>query len=250
LSLESNNKILVIGESCRDIFVYCSTDRLAPDIPVPVLNIKYQIENGGMAQNVYRNIHSIYPDCDILTNQNWNDVTKSRYMHDTSNHAFFRVDSMQNIERIILNIESLKKYALIVVSDYNKGFLSERDIETICSNHSMVFLDTKKPLGEWCLNAAYIKINDYEYRRSLNFISHNNKVLSKIIHTKGGEGCVFGGKNYPVNKIEVKDSSGAGDSFMSAFAVKYLLTKDVDQSICYANDCASKVVTKRGVTII
>lgn len=247
MSLE---KILVIGESCRDIFVYCSADRIAPAIPVPVLNIKHQVENGGMAQNVYRNIHSIYPDCDILTNQNWNDVTKSRYMHYETNHAFFRVDSTHDIERIVLDIEKLKEYALIVVADYNKGFLFEEDIEKICDNHNMVFLDTKKPLGKWCLNAAYIKINDYEYRRSLDFINSNDEVFSKVIHTKGGEGCVFSGKNYPVKKIEVKDASGAGDSFMSAFAVKYLLTKDVDESIHYANECASKVVTKRGVTII
>ena len=247
MSLE---KILVIGESCRDIFVYCGADRIAPAIPVPVLNIKHQVENGGMAQNVYRNIHSIYSACDILTNQNWNDVTKSRYIHNETNHAFFRVDSTHDIERVVLDIEKLKEYALIVVADYNKGFLFEEDIEQICNNHNMVFLDTKKPLGKWCLNAAYIKINDYEYRRSLDFINSNDEVFSKVIHTKGGEGCVFSGKNYPVKKIEVKDASGAGDSFMSAFAVKYLLTKDVDESIRYANECASKVVTKRGVTII
>ena len=234
-------KILVIGESCRDIFVYCGADRIAPAIPVPVL---------GMAQNVYRNIHSIYPNCDILTNRNWCDVTKSRYVHHATNHAFFRVDSTQQIERIVLDIETLKEYALIVVADYNKGFLFEEDIEKICNSHDMVILDTKKPLGEWCLGATYIKINDYEYRRSLNFINSNDEVFSKVIHTKGGEGCVFLGKNYPVKTIEVKDASGAGDSFMSAFAVKYLLTKNADESIRYANDCASTVVTKRGVTII
>jgi len=247
LSLE---KILVIGESCRDIFVYCSADRIAPAIPVPVLNIRHQVENGGMAQNVYRNIRSIYPDCDIVTNNNWNDVTKSRYMHHESNHAFFRVDSTHDIERISLNVENLKQYALVVVADYNKGFLHEDDIETICKSHDMVFIDTKKPLGDWCLNATYIKINDYEYQRSLDFINSNEKILSKVIHTKGGEGCDFLGKNYPVKKIEVKDASGAGDSFMSALAVKYLLTKNTEESIRYANECASKVVTKRGVTII
>ena len=37
--------ILVIGESCRDIFIYCDAPRLCPDIPVPVLNITNQTEN-------------------------------------------------------------------------------------------------------------------------------------------------------------------------------------------------------------
>ena len=48
--------ILVIGDSCRDVYVYCDTNRLAPDVPVPVLNVLYQNENGGMASNVFRNI--------------------------------------------------------------------------------------------------------------------------------------------------------------------------------------------------
>ena len=250
MPLSNQKKILVIGESCRDIFVYCGADRIAPAMPVPVLNVKYQVENGGMAQNVYRNISSIYPHCDILTNQNWNDVTKSRYMHDETNHAFFRVDSTQEIKKIVLDKEKLAEYSLIVVADYDKGFLSEVDIEEICNNHDMVFLDTKKPLGDWCLNATYIKINDYEYQRSIEYINSNKQIFSKVIHTKGGDGCVFLGNKYPVKKIEVKDSSGAGDSFMAAFAVKYLLTENVDESINYANNCASQVVTKRGVTII
>ena len=250
MPLEDNKKILIIGESCRDIFVYCDTHRLAPDIPVPVLNIRRQVENGGMAQNVYRNISSIYADCEIITNEGWMDITKTRYMDDKSNHAFFRVDSNQKIKRANIDIDDLQNYFLVVIADYNKGFLLEEDIKNICSNHNMVFIDTKKPLGDWCSNAKYIKINDYEYNRSLDFINSNKRISSKIIHTQGGDGCTFRGKRYPVKKIEVKDSSGAGDSFMSAFAVKYLLTENCEQSIIFANKSASNVVTKRGVTII
>ena len=32
-------KILIIGESCKDIFVYCNANRLAPDLPIPVLSV-------------------------------------------------------------------------------------------------------------------------------------------------------------------------------------------------------------------
>ena len=52
------SKILVIGDSCRDVFVYCESDRLCPDVPVPVLNIIDQKDNPGMAKNVQRNIKS------------------------------------------------------------------------------------------------------------------------------------------------------------------------------------------------
>lgn len=41
-------KVLVIGETCRDLFVYCDSNRLCPEAPVPVLNIVDQRENPGM----------------------------------------------------------------------------------------------------------------------------------------------------------------------------------------------------------
>jgi len=72
-----NKDILIIGESCRDIFVYCDCTRLCPDIPVPALKVLHQKENEGMAKNVQRNIVSLGGDCDIITNTNWPYVTKS-----------------------------------------------------------------------------------------------------------------------------------------------------------------------------
>lgn len=240
------NKILIIGESCRDIFVYCDAKRLAPDVPIPVLNVINQVENGGMAKNVQRNIEN-YISCDVVTNYNWHEVTKTRYVHDKSNHMFFRVDSNDKIERIDLSKISYE-YEIIVISDYNKGFLHEDDIESICKNHSNVFLDTKKVLGTWAEKAKFIKINDFEFNNSKDKLTETLK--SKIIHTMGGDGCRFNNKQYKVNKVEVKDTSGAGDSFMSGLVIEYLRTKDIDKSIVFANKCASEVVKHRGVSII
>ena len=66
------SKILVIGDSCRDVFVYCESDRLCPDVPVPVLNVIDQKDNPGMAKNVQRNIKSLGVMCEIKTNSNLN----------------------------------------------------------------------------------------------------------------------------------------------------------------------------------
>jgi bifunctional ADP-heptose synthase (sugar kinase/adenylyltransferase) len=240
------SKILVIGESCLDIFIYCDAKRLCPDIPVPVLNIVNQTSNPGMANNVQRNI-SNYMDCDILTNENWEQISKTRYMHLESNHLFIRVDTPHNIKRI--NLDRIEfDYEIIVISDYNKGFLSEEDIQNICEKHPLVFLDTKKILGNWAKKAAFIKINNFEYENSK--INIDDELYDKIIHTKGSEGCYYMEVNYPVNKVEVKDTSGAGDSFLSALVVKFHETKNIEKSIMFANEKASQVVTKRGVTTI
>jgi len=106
------SKILVIGESCRDIFVYCDANRLCPDVPVPVLGIRRQTENEGMAKNVQRNILNIIKECDIVTNNNWQEVTKTRYMHEQTNHMFIRIDTDHNIKRIDLNKVNLNYESL------------------------------------------------------------------------------------------------------------------------------------------
>jgi bifunctional ADP-heptose synthase (sugar kinase/adenylyltransferase) len=241
-------KILLIGESCKDIFVYCNAERLAPDLPIPVLSIVEQKTNSGMTKNVEENIKSMINTCEIVTNENWQEVTKTRYMHYKSNHAFLRVDTDHKIKRVNIKNISLD-YDIIAISDYNKGFLTEEDIKYICERHNNVFIDTKKTLGNWVKNAKFIKINNYEYERSNSSITKD--LEGKIICTKGEGGATFRNKIYPVaNKIEVKDTSGAGDSFFAALLVKYIETEDIKSAIKFANDCASEVVKHKGVTVI
>ena len=103
-------------------------------------------------------------------------------------------------------------------------------------------------LGKWAENASFIKINNYEYMNSKRYLTET--LSQKIIHTRGQEGCDFQGKNYPVEKIEVRDTSGAGDSFMAALVVDFLKTTKIEDSIIAANDAASRVVRTRGVGVI
>lgn len=240
-------QITVIGESCTDIFVYCEAVRLAPDLPVPVLGEIQTKLNPGMAANVVRNLEALSISTNLVTNENWKSITKTRYVHDQSNHMFFRVDTSHDIAR--LNIREVKLDSeIILISDYNKGFLKESDIEYICNFHPKVFLDTKKILGKWAENAKYIKINSYEFKNSQEYLT--DSLLSKIIHTRGAEGCDFLGENFPVERVDVRDTSGAGDSFMAALVARYLDSQDIKSSIIAANKAASKVVKTRGVSTV
>lgn len=241
------SKVLVIGESCLDEFIYCDAERLAPDLPIPILSVVEVKNNPGMAMNVFNNLSSYIKNVEIVTNKNWNNIKKTRIMDQKTNHAFIRIDTKQEIERLNLNHLNLD-FELIVISDYNKGFISETDINEISQKHNNVFLDTKKKLGYWAENVRFIKINNHEYSRSLENI--NEKLESKIIRTHGSEGCYFQGKNFPVSAAEVKDSSGAGDSFMAALVVNFLETGNIIDAINFANLKASQVVKERGVSII
>ena len=239
--------VQVIGDSSRDVFVYCEAKRLAPDLPVPVLQ-EIKIEsNPGMAANVYRNIATKVSDIELITNQGWNDITKTRYVHQETNHLFLRVDKSHDVEPLDMS-DQIFDAKILVLSDYNKGFLSESMIEQICSSHERVFLDTKKILGPWAEKAFYIKINNYEFIKSQSFITES--MMKKLIITRGSKGCDFNGTNYPVEEVLVRDTSGAGDSFMAALVCEFLKSSDIVESIRVANSSASKVVKTRGVGLI
>ena len=75
-------------------------------------------------------------------------------------------------------------------------------------------------------------------------------MLKKMIITQGQKGCIYRNKIYKVPLVEVKDVSGAGDTFISGLCCEFLKTKDIEKSIHFANECATKVVQKRGVSTL
>jgi D-beta-D-heptose 7-phosphate kinase/D-beta-D-heptose 1-phosphate adenosyltransferase len=244
-----NFKILVIGDSCEDIFIYGKSDRLSPEGPVPVFIPLYETKTGGMSKNVVSNLNKMGADVDLITNRN--KIKKTRYVDDSFNYLFLRVDEPDWCERIDLKtLPDLTQYHAIIISDYNKGFLTERDIEIILSEHPFVFIDTKKKLGNWVKNAFLIKINFNEYQNNLDLLNKDNTLFNKTIVTRGKFGCDFRHKNYPTMVVDVKDVTGAGDTFLSAFVWKYLYTEDIEDSIRYANECSTIVVQKRGISTI
>ena len=136
-------KVLVIGDSCTDIFRYGKIERLSPEAPVPVIKPTHQIENGGMAKNVKSNLEALGLEVDIITNPN--DIKKIRYIDDKSNQMVMRVDEhdyCEPVNQYHLDFDE-KKYDAIIISDYCKGFLSEKDIEYIC-NYKNVFIHKKR----------------------------------------------------------------------------------------------------------
>ena len=242
-------KILIIGDSCIDRYTYCDVKRLSPEKPVPVLEVDHVEEMPGMAMNVYRNVCSMMPkkQVDIITNSNWESIVKNRFVDQRSNHMFCRVDSPQFVEPLDVFTLKLDDYKHIIISDYDKGFVHDSDIEWICSDHDSVFLDTKKELDYWASDAKFIKINNFEAERSPVFV---DSFSPKIVQTLGGDGVMWNGEMFPVkDKVETLDVSGAGDTFMAAFVVAYSQDRNVVRAIKYANRQASKVVSKRGTSV-
>ena len=243
-------KILVIGDSCKDIFVYGDIHRVCPEAPVPVFNPTHQTENDGMAKNVVRNLEALGCDVEFISNDN--SIKKIRYVDNKSNQMVLRVDendycrSIDDSEIDYIN-QWGKTFDAVIISDYCKGFLDEEDICFIADKCNDVFLDTKKEIGDWADDVDFIKINELEYEKNYRGKSNNDK----LIVTLGPKGCRYKGKVFSVDEVSaVKDVSGAGDTFMSGLVVEYIKTKNIKKAINFAQLCASKVVKKRGVVTL
>ena len=242
-------EILVIGESCNDVYVYGNMNRLAPEAPVPVLQPTQEIQIGGMSMNVLQNLEALGVQAQIITNKNWESITKVRYIDYKTNQMTLRVDSGDDqYGRASLSNVDWSTFQAVIISDYHKGFLTEQDIELIVSSHSNVFLDTKKTLGSWANAARFIKINNFEHQNTKHTLTPD--LEERLIITLGSNGCTHKGKNYPVQSVDVKDVCGAGDTFVAALAYHYTQTKDIELAIEFANRCATQVIQKKGTSKI
>ena len=251
-------RVLVIGDSCEDIFIYGDIIRLSPEAPVPILQPIRETKNGGMALNVYNNFLSLKVDVNIITNEK-SQIRKIRYVDNRSSQMVLRIDENDECEEIdeitrmhICNNQYQDKtYDAIVISDYCKGFLSKTDIELLCKSNKNVFVDTKKDLGDWIFKADFIKINDLEHRKNLKFISTNSdKLKDKLIVTRGKRGCEFNNKIFRTEEVMIRDVSGAGDTFLAGLTVEYLKTNDIVKAINFAQECTKVVVQKHGVSVV
>ncbi len=240
-------KVVVIGETCVDKFIYCDINRLSPEAPVPVLQPISTVVNAGMSGNTVANVKALEPSSKVLHFSNLSQVTKTRYVEKKTNHMFLRVDEGDDkIEQFIWSTDYehfIQDADVVIVSDYNKGYLLDYTLQLIAYKSKLSILDSKRKLNSDIIkDFTFVKLNEEEYL--------NNKELdaSKIIVTLGSKGCMYNGKTYSSpNPQETIDVSGAGDTFTAAFALSYATAKSVPNAIKFANKISAEVVSKRGV---
>jgi D-glycero-beta-D-manno-heptose-7-phosphate kinase len=242
-------KVLVIGEICVDKFVYCAAKRLSPEAPVPVLTPVKTIKNQGMAGNTLANVRALAPEYyTMLLGQN-EPITKTRYVEEKSNHMFLRVDEGETTItpfKWSMDIDvMIGQSDIVIVSDYNKGFLSNADLKEIGRKSKLSILDSKRRLTNDIVEAfTFVKLNESERSNNPELQGNN------IITTLGKKGAEY--KNIIFESPDPQDTidvSGAGDTFTSAFIVKYFQLQDENTAIKFANRKAAEVVSKRGVVV-
>ncbi|MDZ4749592.1 MAG: bifunctional ADP-heptose synthase [Saprospiraceae bacterium] len=298
-------KALVIGDAMLDRYIYGTVDRISPEAPVPVLSHqRTEIKAGGSA-NVALNLAAWGCQTTLigLTGNDTNaDKLASLLEENQIRHHFFRSElrpttiktrvlaSSHHLLRIdeesveylsgaeeSLAIDHLLSYIhketpdLIVLEDYNKGFLTEKIISAVIGRaHELgVFLavDPKdknffqyqgvslfKPNLREAGQAAHrhLKIEDLgelcaDWRKTMK--------INTIAVTLGGQGMYLqdeksGTHLHPERSIDVIDVCGAGDAVICALALGMMSGLDLKLCGSLANLTGEYVCSHSGVVTL
>jgi len=235
-------KVLLIGDSCEDRYFYGDVKRLNPEAPVPILEYKRGVTSKGMVWNVRENLKSF--GVEVYTSTHPEEIIKTRYIDEKSNQQIMRYDVEPKIEPLSFDFppEWNNLYDALVISDYNKGFLTTEKIFELTSRFvGPVFIDSKKtnlPAD------AYIKINELEHER-MAYCNYENLII-----TRGSKGAEYKGDLYPAEKVNVFDVVGAGDTFLAALTYGYLKYGRMEDAIPLANKAAAIAVSHTGTYVL
>lgn len=275
--------ILVVGDCCTDEYVYGTCTRINPEAPTPVFVPSGRVKTSrGMAANVHANLQAMFPRFQsILVHSRNIDSVKRRYVDEKSKYIILRVDEEPKIlnddkfnhETIINNYGATRNLPkAIIISDYNKGYLHSKEIRSLaqfCKKYGILtFVDTKKDISSYYFgDVDYIKINEVEFNTNnkefFEGYPPNHEVT--LIKTLGDKGCdlychngIYVKKNIPLDKkVDVFDVSGAGDTFLAAFAA-YIVDNNIKKNdldgvvkACkFANFAAGIAVSHSGVYVV
>lgn len=228
--------VLLIGDTCTDVYQYGTVDRLSPEAPIPVFVPSYKEEREGMAGNVYANLTALGCKVDLICGSA---SRKTRLIDSRSKQQMLRID--EDVKSTpVTNIDPTG-YDAVVISDYNKGVVSYDTVEQMLRKYNIpTFIDTKKTDLER-FQGAWVKINELEY-------SKIKSDCTGLIVTKGANGAVAKFHEYTSQapRVEVVDVTGAGDTFLAALTYNYLHTKDIKRAMDFANQAAAVAVQHMG----
>lgn len=223
-------RILVIGDGCIDEYRYGEIRRVNPESTAPLLNFEDSEEKLGMAFNVAKNLRSFGAVVELLVPTEMS--RKIRYIDRRTGEHLLRVDHDVQAEPCLIGSKYM--FDAIVISDYDKGFVTNKGIQKLRKRFKgPIYMDTKKKnLADF--PGVYIKINQRELYESTSIPEPD-----KLIVTYGAKGCGYKESLYPAKVIEVVDVCGAGDVFLAAMVFKHMETGDMSIALPFANEKAA-----------
>jgi D-beta-D-heptose 7-phosphate kinase/D-beta-D-heptose 1-phosphate adenosyltransferase len=240
-------RILVVGDPMVDVYHFGHVDRLSPEAPVPVFVQDRQESRPGGAANVTENLQMLSVNWDsFFPTEQWTE--KHRYM--VGNHQLLRVDNDRR-HNPGQEVPNLKGVDAIVLSDYDKGWLSSQLCVNVIHHANVVGIPVVvDPKGtNWtkyqgctviCPNTVEATHPDLPMFRTI-LAKEGPKGLKLII-----KGEKF--KHFPATAKAVFDVTGAGDTVVAVVACALAAKASLEDAAILANLAAGHVVGQVGTS--
>lgn len=215
MDLFKNKNILIIGDIMLDSYLFGDVERISPEAPVPIIDIKTKQNKLGGAANVATNIKNLGGNpilCSVIgKDQNGNillslltEICSTSFIYQSenrittnktrvigNNHQMLRIDeelkselNSEDQDHFLTLIDNAldKNIDCILFQDYDKGVINESIITKISirSNFSKIpiIVDPKKKNFSSYKNVKLFKPNLKEFKEGLNLTdSDKNKLL-------------------------------------------------------------------------
>lgn len=295
----SKSTVLVLGDLMLDRYLWGHVSRISPEAPVPVVAVKKETSCLGGAGNVSRNLQSLGASVilaglvgedsagrwikrnapserGIFTDPKRPTTIKTRII--AHHQQVVRVDQEEvaslsaSVREGILSLIRSESYDGLLVSDYNKGMVSqdlmEAALEVTRERKIPVFVDPKVENFPHYSPVTLITPNHFEAERIVNYACQSDSdveragvdILSRIsvqylILKRGEQGMTVFEKGRPPIHIptvakEVYDVTGAGDTVIAAASLALLNGATIQEAALLANTAAGIVVGKLGTATL
>ncbi len=293
-------KMAVVGDLMLDDYIIGSVDRISPEAPVPVVSVKEERFVLGGAGNVINNLATlgvktycygvIGDDIDgdrlkkslrllgvftegVIRSEDRPTIVKRRILG--GNQQLLRIDweDPTNINEILEDAildnlkENIENIDAIILSDYDKGVLTERvakEIIKLARKHGKIITVDPKPSNAMnYMRASSMTPNRKEAyecaklskKTDIDVVGktiRENLQLDNLLLTRSEEGVSIyeEGKitNIPTFAKEVYDVTGAGDTVISVYTLAKAAGATWEEAARIANTAAGVVVGKIGTS--
>lgn len=299
-------KVLIVGDVMIDAYIVGKVDRISPEAPVPVVSVTGREHRLGGAANVALNIKSLGAQpyiCSVIGNdEGGKEITqlfeqagvncegivpsssrittvKTRVMG--NNMQMLRIDeeithpiTTPESQNLVAAIEKLlPQMNVVIFEDYDKGVLTQENIEAIISlanKHNIpTIVDPKKQNFAHYKQATLFKPNLKEIKEGLKTdadlkdfdnlktaIAQLKNLLNNpmVMVTLSELGVMITNHteyyHWPAHVRNIADVSGAGDTVVSVAALCLALGSDMKITSFLANIAGGLVCEKVGVVPI
>lgn len=293
-------QIYIIGDTMVDEYWHSIVERFSPEAPVPISLVKKITKTLGGAANVASNIKSlggkptlisrvgddiegkyaykmlkeISDNTKLVFEKSQITIKKIRVLVD--NHHLLRIDhentepSVNTENEIISTLKTIPRNSILIVSDYNKGLVTEKVAQEISKlakkNNLKVLVDPTPKTITKIKGPFLIKPNQKETETFLDEkieddLSNINKIIKNIkkktdskniLITLGKLGMILSEDNRIIHQKTVAkkifDVSGAGDTVIATLALSLGAHSTLNEAMILSNISAGIVVSKLGTS--